>query len=112
MKLTFVEDINDVDNIISETPLVEVGLADIIISEINKKWDSVRDLNSIIINLTDRGYTDYIPIIEDILSDETNHIGKLQHMVEILNPSATNIETGKQEAEEVIEGEVNNEISF
>lgn len=97
MKLRFVEDIN-------EQPVegVETGLSDIIISSINKKWDSIRDLNSIILMLNDTGYTDYVPIIEEILETENNHIGKLQHIVEELTPATSNIEDGKQEAEEII----------
>lgn len=99
MKLTFVEDIS-YDN----TPEfgVETGLADIIISSINKKWDNIRDFNSIIVTLKDTGYDEYVPIIEEILEEENNHIGKLQHIVELLNPVTSNINDGKQEAEEII----------
>lgn len=99
MKLTFVEDIN----YNNEPELgVETGLADIIISSINKKWESIRDLNSILVTLKDTGYDEYSPVIEEILEAENNHIGKLQHIVELLTPVTSNIDDGKQEAEEII----------
>lgn len=97
MKLTFLEDIET-----EPTVGVEVGLADIIISSINKKWDNVRDLNTIIVNLEEYGYGEYSAIIEEILEDENNHIGKLQYIVEQLTPAAENIDDGKQEAEDII----------
>lgn len=96
MKLILSEDI------VEPVDGVETGLADVVIASINKKWDSIRDLNSIIVTMKDKGYIDYISIIEDILEDENNHIGKLQHIVEELSPVTNNIEDGKQEAEELI----------
>ena len=99
MKLRFLEDI---DYAVQTDSAAEIGLADIIISSINKKWDSVRDLNSIIVNLDAHGYSEYSTIIEEILEDENNHIGKLQYIVEQLTPVTGNIDDGKQEAEELI----------
>ena len=103
MKIKLVEEI--FDEPVEETAAPEIGLADIIISLINKKWDTVRDLNSLTVNLNETGYEDYVPVIEEILEEENNHIGKLQHVVEILSPSTVNIDAGKQEAEDIIEGE-------
>lgn len=99
MKITFIEDLN-----MEEEPEmgIETGLSDIVISFINKKWENVSDLNSIIVMLKDTGYDEYVPVIEDILEDENNHIGKLQHIIELLTPAASNIDDGKQEAEEII----------
>lgn len=100
MKLKFLEDVNVAP---VETEMgVETGLADIVIASINKKWDSIRDLNSIIVNLDESGYGEFIPLIEEILEEENNHIGKLQHIVEVLTPITSSIEDGKQEAEEFI----------
>ena len=99
MKLTFLESFDDLKK---PGCGVETGLADIIISSINKKWDSIRDLNSILVMLNDTGYEEYTPVIEEILETENNHIGKLQHIVELLTPVTSNIEDGKQEAEEII----------
>lgn len=103
MKIKLVEEI--FDEPVEEIVAPEIGLTDIIIALINKKWDTVRDLNSLIVNLNDADYSDYVPVVEEILEEENNHIGKLQHVVELLSPSATNIDTGKQEAEDIIEGE-------
>lgn len=95
MKLTLVED----SKIHEPAGMIENGLTDIIIFSINKKWDSVRDLNSIIVTLGETNYSEYIPIIEEILEDENNHIGKLQYIVESLNPVTGNIDDGKEEAQ-------------
>lgn len=101
MKLIIAEDIDVMQEPVPENG-TEAGLSDIIISSINKKWDSVRDLSSILMMFKDTGYEEYTPIIEEILEEENNHIGKLQHIVELLSPVTTNIDDGKQEAEEII----------
>lgn len=79
------------------------GINNLLIDAINKKWDSITDFNSIIVNLTSEGYTDMISVIEDILEDEHKHIGQLQQLVETLSPVAAEIEVGKDEAAETLE---------
>ena len=83
--------------------MVISGLTDIIISSINDKWESVRNLNSLIVNLQEQNYEDLVPVVESVLENETNSIGQLQHLVEILSPDAEGIEQGKQEAEDVLD---------
>ena len=90
----------------ADVDMVNTGLADIVISSINSKWESVRDLNSIIVNLKEQGYDDFVPIIESVLENENNSIGQLQHIVELLSPDAENIEQGKQEAEDLLQGDI------
>ncbi len=79
------------------------GISTILIDAINKKWDSISNFNSIIVNLQAEGYDDMIDVINSILEDEHNHVGQLQKLVEILNPEAEEIEVGKNEAEETLE---------
>ena len=75
-----------------------VGISDIIIDSINKKWDNIRDMHSIIINLNEEGYEDLVPVIESVLEDENKNVGKLQQLVELISPNASSIDDGKQEA--------------
>jgi hypothetical protein len=80
------------------------GISDIIIDSINKKWDNIRDFNSIIVNLNEEGYEDLVPVIESILEDENRNVGKLQQLVELVSPTASSIEDGKQEAIDELDG--------
>lgn len=77
---------------------VVTGISDILIDSINKKWDNIRDLNSIIVNLNEEGYEDMVPVIESILEDENKNVGKLQQLVELISPTASSIDDGRQEA--------------
>lgn len=77
---------------------VVTGISDIIIDSINKKWDNIRDFNSIIVNLNEEGYEDLVPVIQSILEDENKNVGKLQQLVELISPNAKSIDDGKQEA--------------
>lgn len=81
------------------------GISTILIDAINKKWDSISNFNSIVVNLQAEGYDDMIDVINSILEDEHNHVGQLQKLVEILNPEAEEIEVGKEEAEETLDSE-------
>ena len=86
---------------------VVTGISDIIIDSINKKWDNIRDLNSIIVNLNEEGFEDMVPVIESILEDENKNVGKLQQLVELISPTAKSIDDGRQEAIDELD---NNEI--
>lgn len=77
---------------------VVTGISDIIIDSINKKWDNIRDLNSIIVNLNEEGYEDMVPVIQSVLEDENKNVGKLQQLVELISPTAKSIDDGRQEA--------------
>ena len=86
---------------------VVAGISDIIIDSINKKWDNIRDLNSIIVNLNEEGFEDMVPVIESILEDENKNVGKLQQLVELISPTAKSIDDVRQEAIDELD---NNEI--
>ena len=77
---------------------VVAGISDIIIDSINKKWDNIRDLNSIIVNMNEEGYEEMVPVIQSILDDENKNVGKLQQLVELISPTAKSIDDGRQEA--------------
>lgn len=78
------------------------GVADMLMSAINTKWNTISELTSMSVNLEDEGYTDFIDVINEIIEDENKNIGKLQHLLSIVSPSTENIEDGEQEAEDAL----------
>ena len=84
-----------------------IGITDILIDAINKKYDNVRDLNSLNVNLTEEDYEEIIPVIDSIIEDDNNSIGKLQQLIDLLSSSGSDIEEGKQETIDIID---NNEF--
>lgn len=85
-----------------------LGITNLIINSINKKWESVSDFNGVIATLNDLGYEEMAPVIEEIISNETNDIGKLQHIVETLSPAmGQDIEEGQLESEDILADEEN-----
>ena len=81
-----------------------LGVTNLIISAINKKWENITDFNGIIATLREYQYEDMIPVLEEIIVDENNNIGKLQQLVELISPTAKeNIEVGKEEAIETLD---------
>ncbi|MBQ6631277.1 MAG: hypothetical protein IJH55_03990 [Romboutsia sp.] len=80
-----------------------IGIIDILIDAINKKYDYIRDLNSLNINLSEESFEDMVPVIDSIIEDENNHIGKLQQLIDLLSNSEDDIEEGKQETIEIID---------
>ena len=79
------------------------GINTLLIDAVNKKWESIDDFNSLIVNLQEENFDDMIPIVEKILEDEHNHIGQLQQLMEQISPMAGEIEVGKEEALELLE---------
>lgn len=79
------------------------GINNLLIDAVNKKWESITNFNSIIVNLQEENYEDMVPVIEDILKDEHNHVGQLQQLIEMLTPVASEIESGKEQAENTLE---------
>lgn len=80
-----------------------VGIIDILIDAINKKYDNIRDLNSLNVNLSEENYESMIPVIDSIIENENNSIGKLQQLINLLGGSEEDIEEGKQETIEIID---------
>ena len=81
-----------------------IGITDILIDTINKKYNNIRDLNSLNVNLEEENYEAMIPVIDSIIDDENNSIGKLQQLIDLLSGSEEDIEEGKQDTIEIIDG--------
>ena len=91
-----------------EKEMTSVGLTDILIDTLNKKYNNISDLNSLMVNLSDVGREELIPVIESILDSENENIGKLQKLIDMFSDSEDSIEKGKQDTLEIIDG--NNEF--
>ena len=105
MKLRLNESPEEIVNVEIEDTQVNSGVVDILIDFINKKWDNIRDLNSIIVTLQGEGYDDMCTVVETILEDENTSIGKLQQLIELVSPSTQSIEDGKQQVISELDGE-------
>ena len=80
-----------------------IGITDILIDTISKKYDNIRDLNSLNVNLEEENYEAMVPVIDSIIEDENNSIGKLQQLIDLLSGSEEDIEEGKQDTIEIID---------
>lgn len=80
-----------------------LGITDILIDAINKKYDSIRDLNSLKVNSSEENFEEINPVIDSIIEDENNHIGKLQQLVDLLSGGTDEIEEGRAETIEIID---------
>lgn len=80
-----------------------IGITDILIDAISKKYDNIRDLNSLNVNLEEENYEAMVPVIDSIIEDENNSIGKLQQLIDLLSGSEEDIEEGKQDTIELID---------
>lgn len=92
------------ENMFTQSEQTDLGVTNLIINSINKKWESISDFNGVIATFSELGYDDMIPVIEDIVSNETNDIGKLQHLVEIISPTINqDIEAGETESSDILD---------
>lgn len=82
-----------------ETP-EDRGITDLILSLINDENDTIQKYNSFIANL--ENYGDFIPVVNDIINEEMNHVGMLQTLLQRVSPNTENIEKGKAEADNII----------
>lgn len=87
-----------------ETNIAPVyGITSLLFDAISKKYEFIDDLNSIKINSEEENFEDINPVIDSIIEDENNHIGKLQQLVDIMSNSEDTIEEGKAETIEIID---------
>lgn len=74
------------------------GVTDMLNTVMQKKWELVSDITSVISTLEAEGYGAMCPVFEQILVDENNHIGEIQTCIEMTTPAATQIEIGSTDA--------------
>ncbi len=91
-----------------------VGIADVIMSSINDEFNTIRNYNSLIATMQNENTEDYsafIKVIQDINVEENKHVGQLQEILKQISPNATQIEAGKDEAQEQMAEPVENSIT-
>ena len=76
------------------------GLSNLIITEINGEWDTIKSYNQLLISLKQFGHGEFNDVIQDIIREENKHIGQLQTILEIISPNVSEIDSGEMEAEE------------
>ena len=76
----------------------ETGIANQLIEMINGEWNTIADYNNLITMLTQYGFEEFIPVIEDINNEENLHVGQLQALLQKISPNAGSIEQGELEA--------------
>ena len=93
----------EIDVVEEETPSgpatgAETGIANQIIEMINGEWNTIADYNNLIAMLTQYGFEEFIPVIEDINNEENLHVGQLQALLQKISPNAGSIQQGELEA--------------
>ena len=81
-----------------------------LIDALNDEWATVQKYQDIVNQLTEHEeFKKFIPVIEDIIKDEKNHVGNLQKVLDEINPKTLpDIKDGEEEATEQM-GEENKE---
>ena len=65
---------------------------------INGEWNTIADYNNLIAMLTQYGFEEFIPVIEDINNEENLHVGQLQALLQKISPNTGSIQQGELEA--------------
>jgi len=73
---------------------------------VKDEWEAIEGYNQAILTLQTIGdYDRIIGTLNDIINEEYIHIGQLEKSIQMVVPSAENIEEGSDEAEEAAEQE-------
>lgn len=80
-----------------------VGLANMIIKEINGEWETISNYNDLISLMRSEGQDNMIDVISDIVDEENKHVGQLQKCLQIISPNVSEIDSGKSEAKEQLD---------
>ena len=92
----------DVTEITPEGPAqgLDTAVADLILNSINTSTQKLQEYNTLNANLGN--YENLRDILTEIMADENNILGKLQTMLKVVSPNATEIMNGAVEAEQQI----------
>ena len=86
-----------------ENKMSAIAISDLLRDMLNKTNDLISDLESIKINVSEEDFEDLNPVIDSIIGDNNNHLGKLQQLIDMLSGDGEIIEDGKYEAIELID---------
>lgn len=92
----------DIEDEITQGPAVgmDTGVAELLLHLINDENEAIQNYNSARATLaTDPNYSEFIEVMDDIATEELNHVGQLQALLKRISPNASAIEAGEEEAE-------------
>lgn len=97
------------DDIVPSGPVTfeDSGITDLLLSLITDENEAIQGYNSFIATINGMGHDDFIPVINDIVNEEMNHIGMLQKLLQKVSPNASSIDQGKEEAEDLLDDSMN-----
>lgn len=79
----------------------ESGIASMIMDAIKDEWSAIDKYNSIIATIRETPEIDATPyeaVIQEIVAEETRHVGQFQELLKQISPNVTEIAKGQQEA--------------
>lgn len=84
-------------------PSVELGLVEMLMQAVKDEYSTISFYNGLTANLNECGKKDIAAVISHINEEENIHVGQLQYCIEKLSQQSTVIESGKEEAEKIID---------
>ena len=84
----------------------KLALANMLMSAITDEYKTISMYNDVIATANNEGFEDVVKVMKHINEEESIHVGMLQQLLTTLDVKAEEVETGKQEAEEIINNEV------
>ena len=85
-------------------PGIDAGITDLLLSLINDENSTIQSYNSFKASIT--GHDDFIPVIEDIIAEEYNHVGMLQKLLNKISPNSETIKQGEEEADNILDNDL------
>lgn len=82
------------------------GINSLIIGAINDEWEAIRFYEDLLVNNSDENVA---KVVQDILNEEHNHVGMLEEILKGFSQEVEEIESGEQEAQEIINNDIQEE---
>lgn len=84
-------------------PGIDTGITDLLLSLINDENKTIQEYNSFKASL--QGHEEFDDVINDIVTEEYNHVGMLQTLLKKISPNSVTIEQGEEEAIDLLDKE-------
>lgn len=81
----------------------DTAVANFVIAAISDEWEAIDGYNELLSVLAQYNQEDLISTIKDIVAEEMTHVGQLEKCLETISPNVSEIESGKEEAEQEIQ---------
>lgn len=82
----------------SPTPNSASGVSSVLIDILNKKYNDIDTLNSAKVTLEAENYGEMLPVLDSVLEDENNSVGKIQELLNLISPQSDEFDKGKADA--------------